>query len=238
MTWVAAAIGGASLLGSVISGNASSNAASDQLSAANSADQLQWNMYQQTRTDNQPALDARNNALSQLQGSNGIGNFNFSEYTDPSAQYAMGQGQDALSRASANKGGMLSGSNMSALDEYSQQMGNQAYSNAYNRYQSNIGNLMSLAGLGQNAGAQTTSAGTSASNSIANTMTSAGNASAAGAVGTANAYTNGINGVANAYGNYSMLSSLGSSGSSGGQYATSGLNANGGNAYSSFFPGD
>ena len=211
MTWVAVAVGGASLLGSVISGNAASNAAGDQLSAANNADQLQWNMYQQTRTDNAPMLAARNNALSQLQGSNGIGNFNFSEYTDPSAQYAMQQGQDALSRASANKGGMLSGSNMSALDEYSQQMGNQAYSNAYNRYQSNIGNLMSLAGLGQNAGAQTTSAGTSASNSIANTMTSAGNASAAGAVGTANAYTSGINGVANAYGNYNTLSQLGNS---------------------------
>ena len=211
MSGVATAIGGAAILGSIVSSNASSNAASDQLSAANNADQLQWNMYQQTRTDNQPALDARNNALSQLQGSNGIGNFNFSEYTDPSAQYAMGQGQDALSRASANKGGMLSGSNMSALDEYSQQMGNQAYSNAYNRYQSNIGNLMSLAGLGQNAGAQTTSAGTSASNSIANTMTSAGNASAAGAVGTANAYTSGINGVANAYGNYNTLSQLGNS---------------------------
>jgi len=208
MTWVAAAIGGASIVGSLISSNASSNAAQTQADSANSANQLQWNMYQQTRTDNQPALDARNNALSQLQGSNGIGNFNFNEYTDPSAQYAMGQGQDALSRASANKGGMLSGSNMASLDNYSQQMGNQAYSNAYNRYQSNIGNLMSLAGLGQNAGAQTTSAGTSASNSMANTLTSAGAASAAGQIGVANAYTSGINGVSNAYGNYSTLSNL------------------------------
>jgi len=67
--WVAGAVvvgAGANMLAA----NSASNAQRD---AANQANDTQWNMYQQTRTDNLPALGARNDALAKLEFMLGVG---------------------------------------------------------------------------------------------------------------------------------------------------------------------
>lgn len=85
MTWVAVGVAGAALVGSLVSSNASSKAAAGAQGAAKDANALQWNMYQQGRTDQTPWRTTGGGALGQL--SNGMGinsqnNFNQQAYLD------------------------------------------------------------------------------------------------------------------------------------------------------------
>lgn len=66
MTWVAVAVGGASIVGGLISGNASENAAQTQANASNAATQAQLQMWQQTRADMAPWMQAGNQGLNAL----------------------------------------------------------------------------------------------------------------------------------------------------------------------------
>lgn len=75
---VAAAIGvsaAAGLAGSAISSSGAKSAAKANAKAANDANQLQWDMYQQQREDQAPWRDTGVNALSQLASGLGIGGY-------------------------------------------------------------------------------------------------------------------------------------------------------------------
>jgi hypothetical protein len=236
-------IGGVgALTGGIIGGNDAKDAASMQANAANNAAQMQYNEWNTTNQQQQPWIQQGTTALNQLNGMIGPGGtgFQYNQNSDPSFQFTLQQGQDAMNRATANKGGVLSGSSLGALDSYSQGVASQGYQGAFNRYQSQIGNLMSIAGLGQNAGAQVGYQGNQAMNTIGNTMTSGAAASAAGIVGQGNAYTGALNNMGNTFNQYALLSQMANNPNlgNGGQYALSGLNANGGNGYTNFFPGD
>lgn len=83
MTWVAVAVGGATLVSGILGSNAASSAARAQTNAANNANQLQWNMFQQQQANQQPWLQTGSAALGQLSyglGLNGIGNFDYQQY--------------------------------------------------------------------------------------------------------------------------------------------------------------
>jgi len=83
---------------------------------------------------------------------------------DPGYAFRLAEGQKAIERSTAARGGLQSGAALKAATRYGQEMGSQEYANAFNRFmsqrQSQLGNLQSLQSVGQaSAAGQATAAG-------------------------------------------------------------------------------
>ena len=153
-------------------------------------------------------------------------NFGMSDFqADPGYAFRLAEGQKALDRQAAARGGLISGNALKAATGYGQDMASQEYQNAYNRYQTNrtnqlqpLGNLMAsgqsaasnqgaaAGNYGSAQGAATAAYGSNAGNLItgqgnamAGGITSAGQANAAGQYGAANSIANMLNTGASAY---------------------------------------
>ena len=194
MPWMALAIGGSALLGA----SAAKSAASTQAAAADRAAQLQNEQFQQTREDLAPYRAAGQTALNALTplATNyqkfGMGQFQ----QDPGYAFRLSEGQKALDRQAAARGGLISGGALKAAQRYGQDMGSQEYMNAFNRYQTErnaqLNPLQSLAGVGQTTTNQLGQFGASNAANVGNLMTGGAAAQAAGQVGMANAFTGGV----------------------------------------------
>lgn len=197
----AAVVGAATVAGSMYSSKQAGKAAKTQAASADAASQIQWDMYDQTREDLMPYKQAGDTALGQLMGQmtpDGYFNQTYTGqdiYNDPSYQFRLQQGQDAIQSSAAAQGGLLSGATLKALQGYGQDMASQEYSNAYNRFNADQTNrynrLSNLVGIGQNAAAQVGNAGAQTAQAIANNTMQGANALAAGQIGSANAWTDG-----------------------------------------------
>lgn len=202
MSWGAVIAGGAALVGGAMSSNASKKAAKTQSQSTDRASEIQKEMYEQTRKDLDPYNQAGNTALSQIMGDmgpDGYFNQSFSARNlndDPSYQFRLQQGTDAIQSSAAAQGGLLSGATLKALQNYGQDYASQEYSNAYNRFNADQTNrfnrLSTLAGMGQNAAAQVGNNGMQTAQAIANNTMAGANAQAAGQIGQANAWGNAI----------------------------------------------
>ena len=102
---VAAAMVGAAAVGAAGSAYASKQAgkaANTQAASADRASQIQWDMYDQTRKDLDPYKQAGATSLSQMMGQmtpDGYFNQTYTGqdiYSDPSYQFRLQQGQDAI----------------------------------------------------------------------------------------------------------------------------------------------
>jgi hypothetical protein len=214
--WVAGAVIGSSLIG----GSAAKSAASTQSAAADRAAELQNEQFQQTRQDYAPYRTAGYNALAELQRTAGNvpGAFKFGagDYqADPGYAFRLSEGQKALDRQAASRGGLISGGALKAAQRFGQEMGSQEYQNAYNRAFTGYGTDVArenqlynrqaaLAGIGQTATGQVAQAGQNYANTAGNLMTGGAAAQAAGQVGVANAITGGLG----TYMNYSQGNAL------------------------------
>jgi hypothetical protein len=189
-----AAIFGSSLLGA----SAASSGASAQANAANRAAELSNEQYQQTRQDQAPYREAGYTALNQLIPlSSNYKKFGMDQFQqDPGYAFRLSEGQKALDRSAAARGGLISGGALKAAQRYGQDMGSQEYTNAFNRYQSErsaqLNPLQSLAGIGQSATNFVGQAGANNAANVGNYMTGAAAAGAAGQVGAANAISSGL----------------------------------------------
>ena len=212
---VAAAViaGGAAIAGGAMASSASKKAAKTQAASADRASEIQQANFEQTREDLMPYKQAGDTSLKQLMGqmgTNGYFNQNFTGqdiYSDPSYQFRLQQGQDAIQSSAAAKGGLLTGATLKALQNYGQESASQEYSNAYNRFNADQTNrynrLSNLVGIGQNAAAQVGNAGAQTAQAVANNTMSGANSTAAGQVGSANAWSgaaNNLGSMAAAYG--------------------------------------
>jgi hypothetical protein len=191
--WVAGSV----VAGSLISSSASKSAANTQAAAANNAAQLTDEQFQQTRQDQMPWLQAGARALNKLEGAADYTPFSYNAMTaDPGYAFRLSEGQKALDRAAAARGGLISGSALKAAERYGQDMGSQEYTNAFNRYQqeraAKLQPLQSLAGVGQTTAANLGAAGAANANAMGNYLTGGAAASAAGTVGQANALNQGV----------------------------------------------
>ena len=85
------------------------------------------------------------------------GQFQFSQ-DDPSYQWRLQQGQDALERSAAGRGGLQSGATLKALTNYAQGAASQEYQNAFNRFmadrQQDFGEWSGVNQMGLNASGQ------------------------------------------------------------------------------------
>jgi hypothetical protein len=132
----------------------------------------------------------------------------FQNGIDPGYAWRLKMGQDQAMRQANLGGGAIGGNALAGLQDYTQGSASQEYGNAFNRYQTQRGNiyntLASIAGLGQTSLGQTGTAATAAGANIGNSIMNAGSAAAGGVVGSANALAGGIQNAGNAY----MLNSL------------------------------
>ena len=212
----AAAVGAA---GSAYASKKSSSAAQTQAASADRASQIQWDMYDQTRKDLDPYKQAGATSLSQMMGQmtpDGYFNQTYTGqdiYSDPSYQFRLQQGQDAIQSSAAAKGGLLTGATLKALQNYGQESASQEYSNAYNRFNADQTNrynrLSNLVGVGQNAAAQVGNAGAQTSQAIANNTMAGANSIAAGQVGSANAWSNTANDLGSMAAAYGIMNKKG-----------------------------
>lgn len=207
--WVAGAVVGSSL----ISSNAAGNAADTQAAASDRAAQLQNEQYKQTREDQMPWMKAGERALGKLEGAVDYTPFGMSQFqADPGYAFRLSEGQKALERSAAARGGLISGGALKAATRYGQDMGSQEYTNAFNRYQTEraakLQPLQSLAGVGQTTANQLGQAGAANAANVGNLMTSGAAAQAAGQVGQANAFNQGVSTYLNYNQGNNLLNSL------------------------------
>lgn len=219
---VPAAILGSSLIGA----DAAKSAGATQAQAAAEANRVAYQMYQEQKALQEPYRAAGitgQNKLLELMGLGGDKNaadygkyardFSMSDFTaDPGYAFRLAEGQKALERSAAARGGLLSGGTGKALTRFGQDYASNEYTNAFNRYQTNRANqlqpLGSLITSGQNAAANVgTAAGTYGATAGSN-ITGAGAATAAGQVGATNALTGGLNTYLNYSANQDLANAL------------------------------
>lgn len=159
---------------------------------------------------------------------------NVTEQNDPGFKFRLQQGQDALERSAAAKGGLLTGGTAKDLTNYAQDYASNEYGNVYNRalqqYQQSYNQfqqgqadkynrLASVSGLGQVTAGQLSDSGAAAAGNIGKILLTTGaqqgqqanNAAAAtasGYVGQANAYGGALSGIGGNLSQYALLSSL------------------------------
>ena len=114
----AAVVGAATVAGSMYSSKQAGKAAKTQAASADRASQIQQENFEQTRKDLMPYKQAGDTSLSQLMGQmtpDGYFNQTYTGqdiYSDPSYQFRLQQGQDAIQSSAAAKGGLPANSRL------------------------------------------------------------------------------------------------------------------------------
>lgn len=189
---------GTAIIGSALLGAAASRSASKtQASATQQAADISQQQYEQTRQDLEPWRKAGEGALNKLIPLSEYQKFGMDQFQqDPGYAFRLSEGQKALDRSAAARGGLISGGALRAATRYGQDMGSQEYQNAFNRYQiernAQLAPLQSLAGIGQTTATQLGQTGAANAANVGNYLTGGAAAQAAGQVGMANAFTGGL----------------------------------------------
>jgi hypothetical protein len=190
---MAAAMVGSSLIGA----DAASSAADVQAGAADRAAQLQKEQFDRQVELQAPFREAGVRALPELEAASRYTPFGMQQFTaDPGYGFRLAEGQKALDRQAAARGGLISGGALKAAQRYGQEMGSQEYTNAFNRYQTErqarLNPLQSLAGMAQTSTGQLGAAGQAYASGAGEAMGQAAQARASGYMGGANALSQGL----------------------------------------------
>ena len=228
-------VGGASLLGGALQSKASGRAAAKQAASAAEANATQRYMYDQTREDNMPALEARNASLQRMRELLGIGGDTASKgygslggginpgdvQNEAGYQFGLNQGLTAQSNQFGARGMRNSGAAIKAATRYGNDYATTKYDNAFNRIAANrsaqLNPLQTLAGASQTGASTVANAGGNYVNAVSGNQTALGNAMAANSLaqgniwgGTVNQLASGLKGV-----NWGSLGSSGGVGNAG-----------------------
>lgn len=206
MSFVAVAVAGAAVVGAGVSIYSANKAAGAAKAAANSSIGEQQREYDQARSDNTPFRTSGVSALNQIAKLYGLdytdgdgntvkgsGKADFSGFTtSPDYNFSLGQGQDAINRSAAARGGLLSGAAVKAGETYASGLASENFNNYVNH-------LSGVAGTGQAATNATTAAGTNMANQNSAAITGAGNARASAYMDNGQTVGNTVNSLASNY---------------------------------------
>lgn len=128
----------------------------------------------------------------------------------PGYQFQLEQGLQGVNRSAAARGGLLSGANLKAINDYAQgqaatgyqaawDRAQNAYQAAFGRNQQNISNLASLAGMGQNAATNQANYSMDTGGKLAGQASNYGNAMGSLAQQQGQINSNMIGGIGNAF---------------------------------------
>lgn len=176
------------LLGGRAERKAAKNAANAQIGAANQANALEKQMYEQSRADQMPWLEQGKASLSQLANLTKPGGELMRTYgaadfeADPGYQFRLSEANRGVDRAMAARGLTNSGTALRELSRVNQGMASDEFQNAYNRWmqqrQNQYNMLSGLANTGQVTGEQLASLGSDYSNQYGQNLGQAANARA------------------------------------------------------------
>lgn len=208
--WVA----GATVVSGFMGSQAAGDAADAQLQGSRESTAAQERMFDKQTELQAPWRQAGEQALNKLTPlALNYEKFGMDKFQqDPGYAFRLSEGQKALDRQAAARGGLISGSALKAATRYGQDMGSQEYTNAFNRYQTEraaqLQPLQSLAGVGQtSANTLSNAAGALGAAESANAI-GAGNARASSYVGQANAMSQGLGSYLNYSQNQNLINSL------------------------------
>lgn len=191
---IPAAIIGSSLLGA----SSSRSAANAQAAAADRAADVQREIFERQVELGRPYREAGEQALNKLIPlATEYTPFGMQQFqADPGYAFRLSEGQKALERSAAARGGLMGGATGKALTRFGQEMGSQEYQNAFNRYQAErqarLNPLQSLAGVGQTAAQNLAGQAGQFGSNLAETIGAGAQARASGYMGAANAITGGL----------------------------------------------
>lgn len=226
MSFIAAAIAGAGILGAGASIYGASQAANAQENAANQANATQLQMYNQQRKDLAPYTEAGTEGLNALRSYLGVGGdtsaanyggynqrFGMDQFTaDPGYAFRLSEGMKGLNANAAARGGLISGAALKAATNYGQQAGSQEYTNAFNRFmqqkEAERSGYSDLTRVGQAAAAGTAAAAGQYGTAAAQNINNAGQAQASGYVGMTNAINQGLGQGISQYQTNSLINSI------------------------------
>ena len=210
---VTGTVAAVSLGGAYMQGQAAKSAARTQADAADRAMAQERAMYDIGREDLAPYRESGYTALKDIEKikpflTSQFGPEQFGQYLDPSMAFRQRIGTQATERLANVGGGAISGNTMRALTDYGQNLASTEYGNAFNRFQTERGNiyntLANIAGMGQGAVNTGVRSGETFAAGQTGLTTGSAAALAAGNVGAANAYSGALGNV----GNMAYLNSL------------------------------
>jgi len=185
MAWMLpAAIAGSSLVSGIFGKSAAGQAASAQRQAA----ALQQQMYQTTRGDLAPFVQAGRGALPQLSAltSGDPATMQASLAGTPGYQFALSQALKGQQASAAARGLGVSGASLKGAASYATGLADQTFENRFR-------DALSTAQMGASAAGNTGQIGASLAGTQGNLLSQAGITSAAGTMALPNALTSGIN---------------------------------------------
>ena len=197
MPWSFIIPAAASLIGGKMQADASRSAADTANAAADRAVALQREQYEKQLEMQKPFYDVGVNALPELVKASKYTPFGMQQFQqDPGYGFRLKEGQQALDRSAAARGGLISGGALKAAQRYGQDMGSQEYMNAFNRYQTEraarLQPLQSLTGMSQTTANTLGTAGSNMAGNIGNAYmqqgVNQGNALLAGSQARASSY--------------------------------------------------
>lgn len=211
--WVATAIVGSAVIGAVGTSMAASKAADAQTQAANTAANTSLSMYNTTRSDLEPYRDYGQAAGGELMNrikelTTPISMTEDQLQKTPGYQFNLTQGLKSVQNSAAARGLGTSGAALKGASTFATGLADSTYQNQFNNAVTNQTNaynrLYNLVNTGENAAAQTGTAGTAAANTAASAQIGAGNAQAAASNATGAA----IGSAANSIGGYAAYKGL------------------------------
>lgn len=222
MTFMAAAlvVGGTSLVSGYMGSKAAKDAARMQQAGIEAATAEQRRQYDVTRQDFAPYREIGGTALQDITKrmplfTGQFGEEQMAQYLDPSMEFRRKLGEQTTARMLNVGGGAISGNTLRGLTDYGQGLASTEYSNAFNRFQTDRGNifntLANIAGMGMGATNQGAQYGQAAAQNIGQLAVGGAQAGAAGIIGSANAYQNALGNI----GDFATLTTLAKSGAFG-----------------------
>ena len=210
MPWIvpAAIVGGSTLVGSYLGGQAAQRGAETQAAAMRESAALQKQMFDVQNAQQAPYREAGYSALNEISGmkpylTQQFGPEQFQANLDPSYAFRLQQGNLATQNLANQSGGLIGGNALQGLINYGQGAASQEYQNAFNRFQTGRNNIYNIqagiAGLGQASLGNTNELSSNAARGIGGAISGAGSAIGAGQVAAGNALNSGIQGAGNAY---------------------------------------
>lgn len=192
MSFVAAAVGGAGIIGAGASIYAANKASDVQSKAAQEAAALQREQMRQTQANADPFIKGGQGANGLLQSFYGIGGdpalgqsalARFQQ--SPDYQFALKGGSDALDNSAAARGGMIGGNQIRAQTEFGQGLATQ-------NLQGYLSRLLGMSGQGIQAAGTVAGANTAGAKYAGDDIMGAGTANASGIMGMAKGFNSGV----------------------------------------------
>jgi hypothetical protein len=175
----------AALAGEIFGTNdAPQEAAQIQANAANQATDVQLQMFREGQAATAPWREKGEAALNTLVEKVNAGPGDYTK--SPGYDFRTSEGQKAIERSAAARGGLISGATGKALTKFGQDYATNDYQNFLANYYNSLTPLQSLAGVGQTTASQNAVLGNQVGTNVGSNIISAGNAQAGGVINNAN----------------------------------------------------